>query len=188
VGKRAHSRVWSHGVACGLLLWGLAGCALTPVTVGMARLDVVRHMGTPTRVVPLSGGSRLQYSRQPAGQQAYMVDLDANDHVVQVRQVLVAAEFARITPGTWTRDDVEREFGPPASVDHVASWPHDILTYRWSDGQDMFYWIYLDADNVVRRTEQGIEYRFDGTDKWPFKAPAHVKYKLTAMLNVAPTR
>jgi len=90
-----------------------------------------------------------------------MVDLDASDHVAQVRQVLVQQEFARITPGTWTRADVEREFGRPASVDRVANWPNDILTYRWYEVQDMFYWVYLDAANVVRRTEQGIEYHHD---------------------------
>ncbi len=150
--------------ACCAVLGVLFGCAVDPVRIGMTRDSVIQRMGTPTRVLPLSGGTRLQYSRQPAGQQSYMVDLDASGHVVQVRQVLMAAEFARITPGTWTRDDVEREFGPPASMDRVANWPHAILTYRWFEVQDMFYWIYLDANNVVRRTEEGIEYRVDSKD------------------------
>lgn len=143
------------------IVGALAGCGTNPIQTGMDRATVMARMGPPTRVLTLDSGTRLQYSRQPAGQQAFMVDLDTSDQVVQVVQVLVAAEFARITPGTWTRADVEREFGPPASVDRVANWPHAILTYRWFEVQDMFYWVYLDADNVVRRTEQGIEYHFD---------------------------
>ena len=82
-------------------------------------------------------------------------------HVLRLRQVLQATEFARIVVNQWTRDDVEREFGRPASIDHVANWPTDIMTYRWFEQQDMFFWIYLDQNNVVRRTEQGIEYHHD---------------------------
>lgn len=143
----------------------LGACALQPVGPGMARDAVLAQMGTPTRELPLGDGTtRLQYSLQPAGQQAWMVDLDGSGCVTQVRQVLTAPEFARIAPGRWTRADVEREFGPPASVDRVANWPHAILTYRWFEVQDMFYWVYLDADGVVRRTEQGIDYRLDTRD------------------------
>ncbi|MBX3653871.1 MAG: hypothetical protein KIS62_14085 [Ramlibacter sp.] len=140
-----------------------AGCAGTPwawqgVAVGMPRATVVDRLGPPTRSVTWAGGERLQYSLQPAGQAAFMVDLDAAGNVAAARQVLVPAEFARITEGQWRRADVERELGPPARVDRVAHWPGDVLTYRWSDGSDMFFWVYLDADQVVRRTQQGMEF------------------------------
>jgi len=108
-------------------------------------------------VVPLPSGERLQYSLQPMGQYAWMVDLDAAGRAVSVRQVLRLAEFSRIGIDQWTRADVEREFGPPAKVDSTGDWPHDILTYRWNDGADMFYWVYLDAAQVVRRTQQGLD-------------------------------
>jgi hypothetical protein len=137
-------------------------CAFNSVQPGMSHGDVVARMGQPSRVLPLGAGAiRLQYSRQPAGQQVFNVDLDANGRVLQVRQMLVAQEFARIVPDQWTRADVERAFGPPASIDHVANWPADIMTYRWFDVEDMFYWIYLDRNNVVRRTGQGVEYHHD---------------------------
>ncbi len=110
----------------------------------MARDGVVARMGLPSREVVLAAGTRLQYSGQPAGQYATMVDLDASGHVLRLRQVLQATEFARIVVGEWTRDDVEREFGRPASIDHVANWPTDILTYRWYEVQDMLFWVYLD--------------------------------------------
>lgn len=139
----------------------LAGCATHPIQNGIERDAVIARMGVPTGVVVLANGTRLQYSGQPANQQAWMVDLDPQGRVVQVRQVLQASEFARIEVGTWTRSDVLREFGPPASVDRVASWPHDILTYRWRGSEDMFYWVYLDDQQRVQRTEQGVEYHED---------------------------
>ena len=134
------------------------GCAFTPVQPGMSREQVVASYGKPTGVVPLATGTRLQYSRQPAGQSAVMVDLDAAGKVVAVREVLKQQEFLRIEPGQWTRGDVEREFGPPARIDRVASWSGDIMNYRWRDNvHDMFFWVYLDAGNRVQRTGQGIE-------------------------------
>ena len=138
----------------------LAGCAVQQVLPGTTRAEVLAKYGQPTREVALASGSRLQYSYQPAGQQAVMVDLDAAGRVVSSRQVLQSAEFARIGINQWSRADVEREFGRSALIDRVASWPGDIMTYRWKDAsQDMFFYVYLDAANVVQRTGQGMEFK-----------------------------
>ena len=144
-------------LACTALL---TSCALAPVQPGMSQADVLKRYGTPTRIVPLNSGTRLQYSTEPAGQSVVMVDLDAAGKVVNARQVMTPAEFSKVQPGQWTREDVEREFGRPASVDRVASWPGDIMTYRWlsSNIYDMYFWVYLDGRNVVQRTGQGIEF------------------------------
>lgn len=142
---------------CGALL--LSGCALRPVQTGMTRDEVASRLGQPGRVIALPGGTRLQYSGQPAGQWAVMVDLDAAGRVATVRQVLNAKDFNRIEIDKWTRQDVELEFGPPASIDRVMSWPFDIMAYRWIDIDAMFFWVYLDQNNVVQRTGQGIELR-----------------------------
>ena len=142
------------------LLW-LSACAFHPfsaVTPGMSREEVIARMGRPSAIVPLKQGTRLQYSGQPTGQFAFMVDLDAAGRVLSARQVLNARDFARIEPGKWTRDDVLREFGPPARVDRVASWQGDVLTYRWYDLQDLFYWVYLDGNQVVQKAHPGMEY------------------------------
>ena len=157
-------------MACPALLLAvatlLAGCgALMPIQPGMTGQAVIAQRGSPTRTVPLTDaagavtGSRLQYSSQPMGQSALMVDLDTSGKVTASRQVLQSAEFARIQPGQWTRPIVEREFGPPAKVDRVASWQGDILNYRWRDpgGTDMLLWVYLDAANTVQRVGQGME-------------------------------
>jgi hypothetical protein len=143
----------------------LTGCAGNPfsgydVQPGTSRQDVIQRMGQPYRVVRLPAGERLQYSMQPYGQFAWMVDIDPVGNVVQARQVLTETNFNRIEPGKWTREDVEREFGRPAWVDGVASWKGPILTYRWrhADRSDMFYWVYLDERNVVQRAHPGMEY------------------------------
>jgi hypothetical protein len=141
----------------------LAGCAapMDVVGPGASRDDVLARMGQPARVVPLpNGGQRLQYTLQPAGQYAWMVDVDTAGRVTSARQVLNEGDFNRIVPGQWTGVDVEREFGPPARVDRVASWNGPVLTYRWRDLQnaDMFYWVYLDPQGVVRRAHPGMEF------------------------------
>ena len=142
----------------------MAGCAASPfggynVPPGATRDAVIARMGPPQRAFKLPNGERLEYSLQPWGQQAYMVDLDNSGRVVQVRQVLTEQNFYRIVPGQWTREDVEREFGRPAKIDRVSSWPGPVWTYRWRDSvnTDMFYWVYLDNRNIVQRAHPGID-------------------------------
>ena len=94
-----------------------------------------------------------------------MVDLDAAGRVVRVKDVLNREEFFKIGIGSWTRTDVEREFGRPGSVDHVASWSGDILNYRWLDiDTPMFFYVYLDPNNVVQRTAQAFDLPFRDRD------------------------
>ncbi len=137
----------------------MTGCAFTDIKPGMSRDEVLSHYGTPLRTVPLASGTRLQYSTQPHGQTAVMVDLDAAGKVVNARQVMSLQEFSRIEVGKWTRVDVEREFGPPAMVDRVYTWSGDVMTYRWlAADQPMLFWVYLDSANVVQRVGQGMEF------------------------------
>lgn len=143
----------------------LAACAGSPfgasaLQPGASRQQVIERMGPPTRIVPLQGGERLQYSLQPFGRETWMVDLDASGRVVSSRQVLNTPSFNRIEPGRWTRDDVLREFGPPARIDSVASWNGPVMTYYWRDvdRSDMFYWVYLDPQGVVQRAHPGMEF------------------------------
>lgn len=138
----------------------LAGCAVERVAPGTLRADVLAAYGQPLREVPLASGSRLQYSRLPSGQTAVMVNLDAQGRVVSSRQVLQSAEFARIVLNQWSRQDVEREFGPPYLVDRVASWRGDILNYTFREGGiDLFFYVYLDTNNIAQRTGQAMDTR-----------------------------
>lgn len=141
----------------------LAGCAVVDkVALGTSREDVLKTYGTPSQTINLpNGGARLQYTFQPMGRKVVMVDVDASGRVASVRQVLTEAEFARIEVGKWTRADVEREFGRPGLITHVGNWQGDIMTYRWRDtaGTDMFYWIYLDGNNIAQQVGQAMEFR-----------------------------
>jgi len=143
------------------LLW-LGACSVFPIssiTPGMSREEVLSRMGAPTATVPLAQGTRLQYSGQPGGQYAFMVDVDSAGRVASVRQVLTEKDFERIVPGKWNEADVLREFGRPALIGRVGSWNGDILTYRWYGMQDMFYWVYLDGGRVVQKAHPGVEER-----------------------------
>lgn len=149
--------IYSLSAAAALLI--TSGCAFQSIQPGTSRAEVIRTYGRPTDAVPLATGTRLQYSLQPLGRTAFMVDLDAADRVVSTRQVLNPTDFARLVPGQWTRQDVEREFGRPAMVDRVASWPGDVMTYRWADvDQPMFFYVYLDAANRAQKTGTGMEF------------------------------
>ena len=137
--------------------FSLAACA-APVQNGASLDAALARYGTPSAIVPSQAGTRLQYSTQPLGRTALMVDLDASGRVVSTNEVMNLKNFFRIGIGSWTRADVEREFGRPGYVDRVASWSGDILNYRWLDiDTPMLFWIYLDSNNVVQRTAQGFD-------------------------------
>jgi hypothetical protein len=158
-------RSWPAFVGAALLLGACAHPWYTmDLPPGSTREQVIARAGAPLKEVPLpDGGRRMQYTLQPMGQYAFMVDLDAAGRVVRSRQVLTEASFGRIEPGRWTAADIDREFGPPARIDAVASFPGQVLTYRWKDtaNTDMFYWVYVDAQGVVQRAHPGMEFHND---------------------------
>lgn len=132
----------------------LVGCAAMPerLVAGMARADIERALGRPTAVIDAPDGTRLQYSRQPAGQQVFNVELDAQGRLRQVDQVMDPAWFARVEVDRWTREDVLRLFGRPALVERVALFDGDIWTYRYLDvSWPRQFHVHLDPAGVVRK-------------------------------------
>ena len=137
-----------------LLALGLAGCMVPQwQKPGMPQAEVEKGMGKPTVVVPLpDGGQRLVYSQQPAGQQVYHMDFDAQQRLVRVEQVLDTAHFFALRSGVDTKDAVYREFGPPAKVERVYSFKGDIWTYRFLDNTfPRRAHVHIDPQGVVQK-------------------------------------
>ena len=142
----------------------LAGCSLMPerVPLGATRSEIESRLGQPTGVYPLADGTRLQYSRQPAGQQVYNLDMGADGRLRQTEQVMDAGWLQRIEVDRWTRDDALLNLGRPALIERVASWDGDIWTYRFQEvnGARQVH-LHLDRAGVVRRVMFTDEPRLD---------------------------
>jgi len=139
----------------------LAGC-VQPARIppGTPSAEVARALGQPTgRYALPGGGQRWQYSSQPAGQTVYNVDLDADGRVAGVQQALGEALFGqRIRPNEWTRDDVLREYGPPARTMGAHNFNGIIWVWRYLDGQTWrLLFIDIDPGGVVRGWSNGDE-------------------------------
>ena len=132
----------------------LVGCSLMPerVPMGATRSEIESRLGQPTAVHALADGARLQYSRQPAGQQVYNLDLGADGRLLKVEQVMDAGWLQRIEVDRWTRDDALLNLGRPALIERVARWDGDIWTYRFQEatGSRQVH-LHLDRAGVVRR-------------------------------------
>lgn len=148
------SRPWRLAAAC-LLAVLLAACASPAFEKpGATRAEVVARLGTPTRTAPLEGGGeRLLYSAQPAGRTAYQLNFDAGGRLVHVEQALTLARLQSIPLHQWTAIDVQREFGPPALVERVATFDGDVWTYRFLDdfNNPRFAHVHIDRLGVVQR-------------------------------------
>ena len=132
----------------------LAGCALMPerVPLGATRSEIESRLGSPTGVYTLADGTRLQYSRQPAGQEVYNLDLGADGRLRQTEQVMDAGWLERIPVDQWTRQDALRNLGRPAIVERVASFDGVLWTYRFREmNNPRFVHLYLDSSGLVRR-------------------------------------
>lgn len=157
---RRTSRLAGAAVAFALTL-ALAACdpiALDKLKVGEStEADLRDAMGTPDMVWDDGAGVRtFEYNRQPAGHVNYMITLDANGRLQQVRQVLTPEEFAKVRPGMHY-DQVRRMLGKPArdvwyplAQEHHASW-----RYRPDPTSSGMFTAVLDARRVVLRASTG---------------------------------
>jgi hypothetical protein len=142
----------------------LGGCSLMPerVPLGATRAEIESRLGQPTGAYALADGTRLQYSRQPAGQQVYNLDMGADGRLRQTEQVMDAGWLQRIEVDRWTRETALINLGRPALIERVASWAGDIWTYRFEEvnGARQVH-LHLDAAGVVRRVMFTDEPRLD---------------------------
>lgn len=138
--------------AAGLAL--LVACAGMPerLAPGTPRAEIEQRLGRPSAVHPLPDGTQLQYSRQPAGQQVYNLQLDAQGRLQRVEQVMDRAAFDAVSVDRWTREQVLVRFGRPALVERVARFDGDVWTYRFLETTiPRQAHIHIDPSGTVRR-------------------------------------
>jgi hypothetical protein len=139
----------------GFATWALAGCMGIPERIepGTPRSQIEERLGLPTAEYALPDGRRLQYSRQPGGQQVYNLDLDAGGRLRRLEQVMDINWLQQnIAVGRWTRADVLQNLGRPALVERVVSFQGDVWTYRFLEANSpRQVHLHIDPEGVVRR-------------------------------------
>jgi len=152
---------WAAAAVCAGFL---SACAVPEwQKPGTPAAQLLQDMGQPHVRVPLDGGGeRWVYSRQPAGQQVYHMQLDAQQRLVHVEQVLQEAHFLKLQPGDDNRQSVFNYFGKPALVEGVGNFKGDIWTYRIRENSiDRQAHVFIDPQGVVRRVMFTDEARND---------------------------
>ena len=139
----------------------LAACGMPgSVKPGQNEAAVRSTAGRPTGVIKLAGGgARWQYSGQPFNQWVWNVDYDAQGRVVSVEQMMTDEAFAKIRSGHDTRNEVLRDFGPPAEtfsfpLKNETAWMYRYFTFG---GFYAAMFVYFDPAGVVKRTETGMD-------------------------------
>ncbi len=139
----------------------LAACT-TPQSLkpGTTVAEARSALGRPTAEMRLpDGGTRLQYSGQPNNQSVWNVDFDAEGRLRQARQMMTDEAFMQINSGKDTREDVLRDFGPPAEVLPYRLKNETAYMYRYYTfgGFKAAMFVYFDPAWVVKRTEPGMD-------------------------------
>jgi len=148
----SHWRTALTGLA---VVLALGGCVSMPerLVPGTPAAQVQAQLGQPTGRYALPGGERWQYSRQPAGQQVYNLDFDAQGRLLRVEQVLdIHWMQQNIEVDRWTRDHVLRHMGRPALVERVWSFDGEVWTYRFLEfNNPRLAHLHIDPQGVLRK-------------------------------------
>jgi len=104
-------------VALGALVAGCDQNRIGKLEEGVStEADVRAQFGQPENIWDEPGGARtLEYNRNPAGHQNYMVTIGPGGTMTSLRQVLTPANFARVQPGM-PMEHVRRMLGKPAKT------------------------------------------------------------------------
>lgn len=127
-------------IALAGLVIGLFGCdqhRIEKLEEGVATESKVREQfGEPQVTYAEPDGSKtFEYSRQPAGQVAYMITIGPDGKMSALRQVLKPMDFAKVVPGMESAQ-VRRMLGRPAKSAKYALKPdEEHWEWRWLDGQ-----------------------------------------------------
>lgn len=118
--------------------------------------DVRARFGEPENIWDAPGGARtLEYNRQPAGHQNYMITIGADGKMSALRQVLTPANFAKVVPGMMM-EDVRRMLGKPMRISRFELKRQTHYDWRYHDGPNnsdaRIFTVVLDNDLRVLST------------------------------------
>jgi len=119
--------------------------------------DVRAQFGTPENVWDEPGGARtLEYNRNPAGHQNYMITVGPDGKMTALRQVLNPTTFAQVRPGM-SMEQVRRMLGKPAKRTPYALKKEEAWDWRYMQppGTSMLFTVWFDPDMRVLRTTTG---------------------------------
>lgn len=142
-------------VAVALVLAGCDPQRISELEEGVStETDVRARFGEPEKIWDGPGGARiLEYNRQPAGQQNYMITIGGDGRMTALRQVLNPDNFARIQPGMMM-EDVRKMLGKPAkavtySLKNETAWD---WRYLQPPSTPMVFTVWFNPDYRVLRT------------------------------------
>lgn len=119
--------------------------------------DVRERFGIPENTWPEPGGGHtLEYNRQPAGVENYMITIGPDGALTAVRQVLTQDNFERVQPGM-AMSQVRRLLGKPAKTTHFALKGETHVDWRYLVQPDthMLFTVVTGGDGRVLRTQNG---------------------------------
>ena len=122
--------------------------------------DVLELLGPASMAWHGPAGVTWEYACTPAATENFMVDFDTEGTVLRVRQVLTAANFARIVRGM-DKDDVRRLLGKPAHELHFSLKNEDVWDWRIpaDAGSPTYFNVHFDAGGTVCATSRTTEAR-----------------------------
>jgi hypothetical protein len=96
--------------------------------------DVRARFGEPEAIWDAAQGARvLEYNRQPAGYQNYMITIGPDGRMQALRQVLAPHNFEKIAAGMMM-EDVRRMLGKPMRVTRFALTRQTHYDWRFREG------------------------------------------------------
>jgi len=139
----------------------LSGCQ-TPagIATGTTEAQALASLGNPTARIPLEGGgTRLQFSGQPSQQSVWNLDFDAAGRLVRREQMMNDAAFATIRSGKSTRQDILRDFGPPADIQAFPLKQETSYMYRYyaPGGFPAAMFVNFNPTGLVVGTQTGLD-------------------------------
>lgn len=145
--------------AAALLLGGCDRQRIAQLEEGVStEMDVRERFGQPENIWDAPGGGRiLEYNRNPAGHENYMITIGPDGRMSALRQVLNPGTFARVKPGMMM-EEVRRMLGKPARQNRYANNQTEAAwdwRYLQPPNTSMLFTVWFDSDWRVARTSTG---------------------------------